>query len=68
MRRVYRESLSDDAMARLCERTLQIGAAGLQHAKPAQRIKARKERASDLWKDERTNVPKRKKCPDQLFN
>lgn len=54
MRRVYRESLSDDAMARLCERTFQIGAAGLQHAKPAQRIKARKKRASDLWDAERT--------------
>ena len=54
MRRVYRESLSDDAMARLCERTFQIGTAGLQHGKPAQRIKARKKRASDLWNAEQT--------------
>ncbi len=54
MRRVYRESLSDDTMARLCERTFQIGTAGLQHAKLAHRIEARKKRAKDLWDAERT--------------
>jgi len=54
MRRVYRESLSDDARERLCERTFQIGNAGLQHVKPAQRIESRKKRAKDLWDAERT--------------
>ncbi|MRG96762.1 hypothetical protein [Polyangium spumosum] len=58
MRRVIREPLSEETLARLCQRTLQIARAGNdpKHTRTSDRCQARKAEADRLWDQEKTKA------------
>lgn len=58
MRRVHRETLSEETLARLCQRTQQIAQAGNdpKHTAISDRCNARKAEAARLWDQEKTKA------------